>query len=431
MFDPPEQHPFPLKARTMSHPFDPKPRRASVAVEVGGVIVGGGAPVVVQSMTNTDTADIDGTVAQVAALHRAGSEIVRITVDRDESAAAVPKIRERLERLGLNVPLVGDFHYIGHKLLADHPACAEALAKYRINPGNVGFKDKKDKQFAEIVEKAIAYQKPVRIGVNWGSLDQELLTRLMDENAANGSPLTAREVTREAIVQSALLSAELAEEIGLPRNKIILSAKVSQVQDLIAVYSMLSERSDHALHLGLTEAGMGSKGIVASSASMGYLLQQGIGDTVRVSLTPEPGGDRTREVIVAQELLQVMGFRQFLPVVAACPGCGRTTSTVFQELAQKIEGDLRKNMPVWREKYPGVEALNVAVMGCIVNGPGESKHADIGISLPGTGETPAAPVFIDGQKAMTLRGPNIAAEFEGLVADYIEKRFGRKTEAAE
>ncbi len=415
----------------MSHSYDPKPRRASVAVEVGGVIVGGGAPVVVQSMTNTDTADIDGTVAQVAALHRAGSEIVRITVDRDESAAAVPKIRERLERLGIDVPLVGDFHYIGHKLLADHPACAEALAKYRINPGNVGFKDKKDKQFAEIVEKAITYQKPVRIGVNWGSLDQELLTRLMDENAANGSPLTAREVTREAIVQSALLSAELAEEIGLPRNKIILSAKVSQVQDLIAVYSMLSERSDHALHLGLTEAGMGSKGIVASSASMGYLLQQGIGDTVRVSLTPEPGGDRTREVIVAQELLQVMGFRQFLPVVAACPGCGRTTSTVFQELAQKIEGDLRKNMPVWREKYPGVEALNVAVMGCIVNGPGESKHADIGISLPGTGETPAAPVFIDGQKAMTLRGPNIAAEFEGLVADYIEKRFGRKTEAAE
>lgn len=415
----------------MSHSYDPKPRRASVAVEVGGVIVGGGAPVVVQSMTNTDTADIDGTVAQVAALHRAGSEIVRITVDRDESAAAVPKIRERLERLGLYVPLVGDFHYIGHKLLADHPACAEALAKYRINPGNVGFKDKKDKQFAEIVEKAITYQKPVRIGVNWGSLDQELLTRLMDENAANGSPLTAREVTREAIVQSALLSAELAEEIGLPRSKIILSAKVSQVQDLIAVYSMLAERSDHALHLGLTEAGMGSKGIVASSASMGYLLQQGIGDTVRVSLTPEPNGDRTREVIVAQELLQVMGFRQFLPVVAACPGCGRTTSTVFQELAQKIEGDLRKNMPVWREKYPGVEALNVAVMGCIVNGPGESKHADIGISLPGTGETPAAPVFIDGQKAMTLRGPNIAAEFEGLVADYIEKRFGRKTEAAE
>jgi (E)-4-hydroxy-3-methylbut-2-enyl-diphosphate synthase len=415
----------------MTASFDPQPRRVSVAVDVGGVIVGGGAPVVVQSMTNTDTADIDATVAQVAALFRAGSEIVRITVDRDESAAAVPKIRERLERLGLNVPLVGDFHYIGHKLLADHPACAEALAKYRINPGNVGFKDKKDKQFAEIVERAIAYRKPVRIGVNWGSLDQALLTRLMDENQANGSILSARDVTREAIVQSALLSAELAENIGLPRNRIILSAKVSQVQDLIAVYSMLAERSDHALHLGLTEAGMGSKGIVASSAAMGYVLQQGIGDTIRVSLTPEPNGDRTREVVVAQELLQVMGFRQFLPVVAACPGCGRTTSTVFQELAQKIESDLRRNMPVWRDKYPGVETLNVAVMGCIVNGPGESKHANIGISLPGTGETPSAPVFIDGQKAMTLRGPNIASEFEAILGDYIEKRFGQKTEAAQ
>ncbi len=409
--------------------FDPQPRRSSVAVDVGGVIVGGGAPVVVQSMTNTDTADVDSTVAQVAALARSGSELVRITVDRDESAAAVPKIRERLERLGLDVPLIGDFHYIGHKLLADHPACAEALAKYRINPGNVGFKDKKDKQFAEIVEMAIRYDKPVRIGVNWGSLDQELLTRLMDENLANGSPLSARDVTREAIVQSALLSAELAEEIGLPRSKIILSAKVSQVQDLIACYSMLAARSDHALHLGLTEAGMGSKGIVASSAAMGYVLQQGIGDTIRVSLTPEPGGDRTREVVVAQELLQVMGFRQFLPVVAACPGCGRTTSTVFQELAQKIESDLRKNMPVWREKYPGVETLNVAVMGCIVNGPGESKHADIGISLPGTGESPAAPVFIDGQKAHTLRGPNIAEDFEAMVTDYIEKRFGAKSAA--
>jgi (E)-4-hydroxy-3-methylbut-2-enyl-diphosphate synthase len=329
------------------------------------------------------------------------------------------------------VPLVGDFHYIGHKLLADHPACAEALAKYRINPGNVGFKDKKDKQFADIVEMAIRYDKPVRIGVNWGSLDQELLTALMDRNAAEGSPMSARDVTREAIVQSALLSAELAEEIGLPRNRIILSAKVSNVQDLIACYSALAQRSNHALHLGLTEAGMGSKGIVASSAAMGYVLQQGIGDTIRVSLTPEPNGDRTREVIVAQELLQVMGFRQFLPVVAACPGCGRTTSTVFQELAQNIERDLRKNMPVWREKYPGVEALNVAVMGCIVNGPGESKHADIGISLPGTGETPAAPVFIDGKKALTLRGPKIAEEFEGLVIDYIEKRFGGKTEAAE
>jgi (E)-4-hydroxy-3-methylbut-2-enyl-diphosphate synthase len=411
--------------------FDPKPRRASVAVDVGGVIIGGGAPVVVQSMTNTDTADIDATVAQVAALSRAGSEVVRITVDRDESAAAVPKIRDRLVRLGLDVPLIGDFHYIGHKLLADHPACAEALAKYRINPGNVGFKDKKDKQFGDIVETAIKYNKPVRIGVNWGSLDQELLTSLMDKNQAEGFPLTAREVTREAIVQSALLSAELAEEIGLPRNRIILSAKVSQVQDLIACYSMLADRSNHALHLGLTEAGMGSKGIVASSAAMGYVLQHGIGDTIRVSLTPEPNGDRTKEVIVAQELLQVMGFRQFLPVVAACPGCGRTTSTVFQELAQNIERDLRKNMPVWREKYPGVEALNVAVMGCIVNGPGESKHADIGISLPGTGENPAAPVFIDGQKALTLRGPKIAEDFEALVLDYIEKRFGRGAQAAE
>ncbi|AEG54974.1 flavodoxin-dependent (E)-4-hydroxy-3-methylbut-2-enyl-diphosphate synthase [Sinorhizobium meliloti] len=411
--------------------FEPQPRRASVAVDVGGVIVGGGAPVVVQSMTNTDTADIDATVAQVAALHKAGSELVRITVDRDESAAAVPKIRERLLRLGIDVPLVGDFHYIGHKLLADHPACAEALAKYRINPGNVGFKDKKDKQFAEIIEMAIRYDKPVRIGVNWGSLDQELLTRLMDANQANGSLLTAQQVMRETIVQSALLSAELAEELGLPRSRIILSAKVSGVQDLIAVYAMLAARSDHALHLGLTEAGMGTKGIVASSASLGILMQQGIGDTIRISLTPEPGGDRTREVQVAQELLQVMGFRQFIPVVAACPGCGRTTSTVFQELAQKIQEDIRASMPVWREKYPGVEALKVAVMGCIVNGPGESKHADIGISLPGTGEMPAAPVFIDGQKALTLRGPKIAEDFQLLVADYIEKRFGHGQAAAE
>lgn len=411
--------------------FEPQPRRASVAVDVGGVIVGGGAPVVVQSMTNTDTADIDATVAQVAALHKAGSELVRITVDRDESAAAVPKIRERLLRLGIDVPLVGDFHYIGHKLLADHPACAEALAKYRINPGNVGFKDKKDKQFAEIIEMAIRYDKPVRIGVNWGSLDQELLTRLMDANQANGSPLTAQQVMRETIVQSALLSAELAEELGLPRSRIILSAKVSGVQDLIAVYAMLAARSDHALHLGLTEAGMGTKGIVASSASLGILMQQGIGDTIRISLTPEPGGDRTREVQVAQELLQVMGFRQFIPVVAACPGCGRTTSTVFQELAQKIQEDIRASMPVWREKYPGVEALKVAVMGCIVNGPGESKHADIGISLPGTGEMPAAPVFIDGQKALTLRGPKIAEDFQLLVTDYIEKRFGHGQAAAE
>ena len=402
----------------------PLARRRSVGVAVGDVIVGGDAPVVVQSMTNTDTADIDATVAQVAALHRAGSEIVRITVDRDEAAAAVPRIRDRLARLGCHVPLVGDFHYIGHKLLADHPDCAEALAKYRINPGNVGFKEKKDRQFGAIVETAIRYDKPVRIGVNWGSLDQELLTRLMDQNQAQGSPLTAIKVMREAIVQSALISATMAEEIGLPRDKIILSAKVSQVQDLIAVYVELAKRSDHALHLGLTEAGMGTKGVVASSAAMGILLQQGIGDTIRISLTPEPGGDRTREVQVAQELLQTMGFRQFVPIVAACPGCGRTTSTVFQELAATIQDDLRRNMPVWREKYPGVEKLKVAVMGCIVNGPGESKHADIGISLPGTGETPSAPVFIDGQKAATLRGPQIADDFQKMVADYIEQRFG-------
>ncbi|KQT70081.1 MULTISPECIES: flavodoxin-dependent (E)-4-hydroxy-3-methylbut-2-enyl-diphosphate synthase [unclassified Aureimonas] len=403
---------------------EPSPRRATVGVDVGGVLVGGSAPVVVQSMTNTDTADIDATVAQVAALSKAGSEIVRITVDRDESAAAVPRIAERLARLGLNVPLVGDFHYIGHKLLADHPGCAETLAKYRINPGNVGFKDKKDRQFVEIIEQAIRWNKPVRIGVNWGSLDQELLTRLMDANAASARPATARAVMREAIIQSALHSAALAEETGLPREKIILSAKVSNVQDLIAVYRDLSRRTDHALHLGLTEAGMGSKGIVASSAALGILLQEGIGDTIRVSLTPEPNGDRTREVQVGQEILQTMGFRQFVPIVAACPGCGRTTSTVFQELAETIQKDLREAMPVWRETYPGVEALKVAVMGCIVNGPGESKHADIGISLPGTGETPAAPIFVDGQKVATLRGPNIAADFRVMVADYIEKRFG-------
>lgn len=410
------------KQSYLSAPF---PRRQSIAVNVGGVMVGGDNPVVVQSMTNTDTADVDSTVAQVAALAKAGSELVRITVDRDESAVGVPKIRERLDRLGINVPLIGDFHYIGHKLLAEHPDCAKALAKYRINPGNVGFRDKRDKQFSEIIELAIRYNKPVRIGVNWGSLDQELLTRLMDENSAKGGPLSAEQVMHEAVVQSALISAHLAEDIGLTRDKIILSAKVSQVQDLISVYTMLAERGDYALHLGLTEAGMGTKGIVASSAALGILLQQGIGDTIRISLTPEPGGDRSREVQVAQELLQVMGFRQFIPIVAACPGCGRTTSTVFQELAQKIQSDIRRNMPVWREKYPGVEQLNVAVMGCIVNGPGESKHADIGISLPGTGETPAAPVFIDGEKVKTLRGKNIAEEFEQMVAEYIENRFKR------
>ncbi len=402
----------------------PLPRRNTVAVPVGNIVIGGGAPIVVQSMTNTDTADIDSTVAQVAALARAGSELVRITVDRDEAAAAVPRIRDRLHRLGINVPLAGDFHYIGHQLLADHPACAEALDKYRINPGNVGFKDKKDRQFSSIIELAIRHDKAVRIGANWGSLDQELLTRLMDENARNPRQLEARAVTREAMIRSALLSAERAEEIGLPRSRIVLSAKVSAVQDLIAVYRELASRADYAIHLGLTEAGMGSKGIVASSAAMGILLQEGIGDTIRYSLTPEPGGDRTLEVKAAQELLQTMGFRTFVPLVAACPGCGRTTSTVFQELARDIQTWISTSMPLWRERYPGVEALNVAVMGCIVNGPGESKHADIGISLPGTGETPAAPVFIDGRKATTLRGETIATDFKAMVAEYIEKRFG-------
>ena len=402
----------------------PAPRHQTVAVKVGNVTVGGGAPVVVQSMTNTDSADADATARQVAALARTGSELVRITVDRDEAAAAVPHIKERLLRVNVDVPIVGDFHYIGHKLLADHPACAEALDKYRINPGNVGFKEKKDKQFGAIVETAIRHDKPVRIGANWGSLDQELLTHLMDENSRSKKPRDARDVTREAMVQSALLSAERAEEIGLPRSKIIISGKVSAVQDLIAVYSELARRSNYALHLGLTEAGMGSKGIVASSAAMGYLLQQGIGDTIRVSLTPEPNGDRTLEVKVGQELLQTLGLRTFVPLVAACPGCGRTTSTTFQELAASIQSFIRESMPEWKTRYPGVEGLNVAVMGCIVNGPGESKHADIGISLPGTGEAPAAPVFIDGKKAMTLRGATVAADFQKIVIDYIERRFG-------
>jgi (E)-4-hydroxy-3-methylbut-2-enyl-diphosphate synthase len=409
----------------------PAERHRTIAVDVGGVTVGGGAPIVVQSMTNTDTGDVAATARQVAALARAGSEIVRITVDRDEAAAAVPHIKERLLTMGVSVPLVGDFHYIGHKLLADHPACAQALDKYRINPGNVGFKAKRDPQFSQIVEMAIQYDKPVRIGVNWGSLDQELLTRLMDENNASPAPKDARAVMHEAMVQSALLSAARAEEIGLPRNRIVLSAKVSAVQDLIAVYSELARRSDYALHLGLTEAGMGSKGIVASSAAMGVLLQQGIGDTIRISLTPEPNGDRTLEVKVAQELLQTMGLRTFVPLVAACPGCGRTTSTTFQELAADIQGFIRDSMPQWKTRYPGVETLNVAVMGCIVNGPGESKHADIGISLPGTGEQPTAPVFIDGRKAATLRGPTLAADFKQMVLDYIERRFGTGQRAAE
>jgi len=402
----------------------PLARRQSVGVNVGGVLVGGGAPVVVQSMTNTDTADIDATVKQVMQLARAGSEIVRITVDRDEAAAAVPVIRDRLAFMGYDVPLVGDFHYIGHKLLTDHPACAEALAKYRINPGNVGFKAKRDTQFSTLIDIANRYNKPVRIGVNWGSLDEELLTKLMDENAASTTPISAAAVQREAIIQSALLSAQRAEELGMGRDKIILSTKVSDVQHLIAVYQDLAARCDYALHLGLTEAGMGTKGVVASSAALGILLQQGIGDTIRISLTPEPGGDRTTEVKVAQELLQTMGFRQFLPVVAACPGCGRTTSTTFQTLAKDIQDHLSASMPDWKERYPGVESLSVAVMGCIVNGPGESKHANIGISLPGTGETPAAPVFVDGQKVATLRGADVADQFKVMVADYIERKFG-------
>ncbi len=400
-------------------------RRRSIPVEIGTVVIGGDAPIVVQSMTNTDTADVAATIAQVAALARAGSELVRVTVDRPEAAAAVPHVRDGLAAIGIDVPLVGDFHYNGHTLLAGHPACAEALAKYRINPGNVGFKDKRDKQFTEIVEIALRNAKPVRIGVNWGSLDQELLTRLMDENAGLPEPKDARAVMHEAIVQSALLSAARAMELGLAADRIVLSAKVSAVQDLIEVYAMLGKRSELALHLGLTEAGMGSKGIVASSAGLAVLLQQGLGDTIRISLTPEPKGDRTLEVKVAQELLQSMGFRNFVPLVAACPGCGRTTSTTFQELASDIQDFIRDSMPEWKRRYPGVETMTVAVMGCIVNGPGESKHADIGISLPGTGETPAAPVFVDGKKVTTLRGATVAEDFKAMVLDYIERRFGK------
>jgi (E)-4-hydroxy-3-methylbut-2-enyl-diphosphate synthase len=399
-------------------------RRASVPVDVGGVVIGGDAPIVVQSMTNTDTADVEATARQTADLARAGSEIVRVTVDRDEAAKSVPLIRDRLAQMGVSVPLVGDFHYNGHTLLAKNHACAEALAKWRINPGNVGFRDKRDRQFSAIVELALEYGKPVRIGVNWGSLDQELLTRLMDENAASPAPRDARSIMHEAIVQSALLSAARAEELGLGPERIILSAKVSAVQDLVSVYTLLAGRCRYALHLGLTEAGMGSKGIVASSAGTGILLQQGIGDTIRVSLTPEPGGDRTQEVRVAQEILQTMGLRSFVPIVAACPGCGRTTSTVFQELAAEIQGYVRTRMAEWRGRYPGVEGLNLAVMGCIVNGPGESRHADIGISLPGSGEAPVAPVFIDGKKAKTLRGPNIASEFKAIVEEYVARRYG-------
>ena len=399
-------------------------RRRSVAVRIGSVKVGGGEPVVVQSMTNTDTADATATVKQVQQLAAAGSELVRITVNNDDAARQVMRIRERLDALGCNVPLIGDFHYNGHQLLTKYPDCAEALAKYRINPGNVGFGRKRDSQFAILIEKAIEYDKPIRIGVNWGSLDQELATHMMDENAKLAEPLDADSVMQEALIISALNSAEKAEEIGLSRDRIILSCKVSGVQKLVSVYRDLAGRCDYALHLGLTEAGMGSKGIVASTAALGILLQEGIGDTIRISLTPEPGGDRTTEVIVAQEILQTMGMRSFTPLVTACPGCGRTTSTVFQELADNIQAYIRTQMPIWREQYPGVEDLNLAVMGCVVNGPGESKHADVGISLPGTGEAPSAPVYVDGKKTVTLRGDNIAGEFQQIVDEYIENRFG-------
>jgi len=403
--------------------MNPVRRRASLTVAVDHVRIGGAAPIVVQSMTNTDTADIEGTVRQVADLARAGSELVRITVNTREAAEAVPVIRDRLYALGLNVPLVGDFHFNGHKLLAEVPECGVALSKYRINPGNVGRGSKRDPQFASMIEVACRHDRPVRIGVNWGSLDSDLLTRLMDENSKLAEPLDARAVTQEAMIRSALDSAERAVELGLPRDRIILSCKVSGVQDLIAVYRDIAARCPYPLHLGLTEAGMGSKGIVASTAGMAVLLQEGIGDTIRVSLTPEPGGDRTQEVIVAQEILQTMGLRSFTPMVIACPGCGRTTSTFFQELAQQIQGHLRHRMPEWRKRHEGVEELTVAVMGCVVNGPGESKHANIGISLPGTGERPVAPVYVDGEKTVTLKGDAIATEFQALVDDYVERRY--------
>jgi len=411
-------------------PSGPSNRRATrrVLVQHGArqVWVGGDAPVVIQSMTNTDTADVIGTAIQVKELARAGSEMVRITVDKPEAAAAVPLIREQLDRMEIDVPLVGDFHYNGHTLLRDFPECARALSKYRINPGNVGQGAKRDSQFAQMIEIAAQYDKPVRIGVNWGSLDQSLLARIMDQNAARELPWTAQAVMYEALITSAIENAVRAEEIGLARDKIILSCKVSGVQDLIAVYRELARRCDYPLHLGLTEAGMGSKGIVASTAALSVLLQEGIGDTIRISLTPEPGGDRTREVIVGQEILQTMGLRKFAPMVIACPGCGRTTSTTFQELADNIQTYLRDSMPEWKKAYPGVEGMNVAVMGCIVNGPGESKHANIGISLPGTGESPAAPVFVDGQKVVTLRGDRIVEEFQAIVLEYVQRKYGRE-----
>jgi len=400
------------------------PRRRSVAVKVGSVTIGGGTPIVVQSMTNTDTVDAEATARQVQELAAAGSELVRITVNTEKAAAQVARIREKLDAMGCGAPLIGDFHYNGHKLLTKYPDCAQALAKYRINPGNVGLGEKRDTQFAIMIEKALEYDRPVRIGVNWGSLDQDLLTRMMDDNAKQPEPRDAEDVMREALIVSALSSAARAEELGLPRDHIVLSCKVSGVQKLIAVYRELAARCDYALHLGLTEAGMGSKGIVASSAAIGVLLQEGIGDTIRISLTPEPGGDRAREVIVAQEILQTMGLRSFTPLVTACPGCGRTTSTVFQELANSIQSYVRSQMPIWRGKYKGVEDLNLAVMGCVVNGPGESKHADIGISLPGSGEAPAAPVFIDGKKVTTLHGKNIARDFQRIVDEYVARRYG-------
>jgi (E)-4-hydroxy-3-methylbut-2-enyl-diphosphate synthase len=406
------------------------PRRRTRSADVAGVRIGGGAPIVVQSMTNTDTADVAATAAQVRALAEAGSELVRVTVDTAAAAAAVPAIRDTLDAAGCRVPLIGDFHFNGHKLLAEHPGCAQALAKYRINPGNVGKGSKHDRQFAVMIEKAIEHGKPVRIGVNWGSLDAELLARMMDQNAARTSPLPADAVMREALIVSAIGSAKRAEEIGLPGDRIVLSCKVSAVQDLIAVYGELARRCDYPLHLGLTEAGMGSKGIVASTAAIAVLLQQGIGDTIRVSLTPEPNGDRAKEVQVAQEILQTMGLRSFTPMVSACPGCGRTTSTVFQELAGRIEAYLRAQMPVWRARYPGVEAMHVAVMGCVVNGPGESRLANVGISLPGTGETPVAPVYVDGEKTVTLKGERIAEEFQQIVDDYVRATYGGEARAA-
>lgn len=404
--------------------FGPEARRATRAVRIGGVTVGGGAPVVVQSMTNTDTTDVESTARQIAELWRAGSEMVRITVNTPEAAAAVPRIVDRLAMQGVEVPVIGDFHYNGHQLLADEPACAEALAKYRINPGNVGFGKKKDSQFATLIELAARYDKPVRIGANWGSLDQALAKQLMDENATRAEPWDAGRVLREALIRSAVDSADRAVEIGLPAERIVLSAKVSGVQELVAVYRELATRSDYALHLGLTEAGIGSKGIVASSAALAILLQEGIGDTIRISLTPEPGQPRTQEVVVAQELLQTMGLRAFTPMVTACPGCGRTTSTFFQELAKRVQEHVRARMPEWKITHPGAENLTLAVMGCVVNGPGESRHANIGISLPGTGEAPAAPVFEDGRKTVTLRGENIASEFVGLIDAYVERHYG-------